>query len=110
MSIFDADAWISVEFFHSEESGQPSTPTKMRRPRSKSQECAPNDHLLEAVGPSASKGGDQPSIQTHSQDIIDRNLVKEMVFSFSPNYEYIRKSLDKNTGMNLVKIGNGTGN
>ena len=108
MSIFDAGAWISVDFFHSEESGQHSTPTKMRRPRSKSQECAQNDHLPEAAGASASKGGDQPSIQTDSQDIIDLNLVKEMLFSFPPNYVYIWKSLDKNTGRNLVKIENGT--
>jgi hypothetical protein len=36
MSIFNADAWMSVEFFHSEESGQPSVSTKMRRPRSAS--------------------------------------------------------------------------
>ena len=109
MSIFDADAWISVDFFHSEQSGQPSTPTKMRRPRSKSQECAPNGHPPEASSPSASKGGDQPSTQTHSQDVIDRNLIKEMVSSFAPKYVYIRKSLDKNTGRNLVKIGNDIG-
>jgi hypothetical protein len=56
----------------------------------------------------ASKSADQPSIQTHSQDIIDRNLIKEKVWVLrSRDWLSVRKSLDKSTGRHLIKFTDG---
>lgn len=79
---------------------------------SKCQAGARNDHLAKVLGPFAPKGAVQASTQSCSQDVIDRNLIKEIVSIYPPrNYVYIRKSVDKNrnTGRNLVIIGKGMG-
>lgn len=71
---------------------------------------AQNDHHAKVSGPSASKSAGHAPIQTHSQDAIDRNLIKEMISVYPPrDCVYIRKSWKRHSarGKTLIKIGKG---
>jgi hypothetical protein len=76
----------------------------------KSQEKHENNQPAKIVDAFASEGLGQTSIPINSQEIVDRNLIKEMISVYSPRHcVYIRKILDRYTNIKLVKIGKGAG-